>query len=275
MARTGGRLRSSVEGHPEEENDLFVRALARGLTILALFDVEHPEWSLHEICARTGLSKTTAYRMLRTLEWKDFVVFDPVTELYHLGRATIPGAYLALSYVGFVRAAHPFLEELAEATGETVELTVAGAGGAVVVDQVATTHPFKPNLPIGRILSSVANSSLRMHVAFRPEAEREKILRSAQLRLTPHTVTDPEEIAGQLATAVLDGVSYDIEEQDLGVCAVSAPVFGADGDVKAVVTVVAPSERFGPREKKRNTDAIKNTAAEMTRYLTQAATAIG
>jgi DNA-binding IclR family transcriptional regulator len=275
MARTGGRLRSSVEGHPEEENDLFVRALARGLTILALFDVEHPEWSLHEICARTGLSKTTAYRMLRTLEWKDFVVFDPVTELYHLGRATIPGAYLALSYVGFVRAAHPFLEELAEATGETVELTVAGAGGAIVVDQVATTHPFKPNLPIGRILSSVANSSLRMHVAFRPEAEREKILRSAQLRLTPHTVTDPEEIAGQLATAVLDGVSYDIEEQDLGVCAVSAPVFGADGDVKAVVTVVAPSERFGPREKKRNTDAIKNTAAEMTRYLTQAATAIG
>jgi DNA-binding IclR family transcriptional regulator len=275
MARTGGRLRSSVEGHPEEENDLFVRALARGLTILVLFDVEHPEWSLHEICARTGLSKTTAYRMLRTLEWKDFVVFDPVTELYHLGRATIPGAYLALSYVGFVRAAHPFLEELAEATGETVELTVAGAGGAVVVDQVATTHPFKPNLPIGRILSSVANSSLRMHVAFRPEAEREKILRSAQLRLTPHTVTDPEEIAGQLATAVLDGVSYDIEEQDLGVCAVSAPVFGADGDVKAVVTVVAPSERFGPREKKRNTDAIKNTAAEMTRYLTQAATAIG
>jgi DNA-binding IclR family transcriptional regulator len=270
MARTGGRLRSSVEGHPEEENDLFVRALARGLTILALFDVEHSEWSLHEICARTGLSKTTAYRMLRTLEWKDFVVFDPDTELYHLGRATIPGAYLALSYVGFVRAAHPFLEELAEATGETVELTVAGAGGAVVVDQVATTHPFKPNLPIGRILSSVANSSLRMHVAFRPEAERLKILHSAQLRLTPHTVTDPEEIAGQLAAAVLDGVSYDIEEQDLGVCAVSAPVFGADGEVKAVVTVVAPSERFGPREKKRNTDAIKGAAAEMTRYLSHA-----
>lgn len=270
MTRSGGRPRSSVEGHSEEENDLFVRALARGLTILALFDVEHPEWSLHEICARTSLSKTTAYRMLRTLEWKDFVAFDADTERYHLGRATIPGAYLALSYVGFVRAAHPFLEDLAEATGETVELTVAGAGGAVVVDQVATTHPFKPNLPIGRILSSVANSSLRMHVAFRPEAERQKILRSAQLRLTPHTVTDPEEIAGQLAAAVREGVSYDIEEQDLGVCAVSAPIFGADGDVKAVVTVVAPSERFGPREKKLNTDAIKGIAAEMTRYLSHA-----
>lgn len=275
MARTGGRPRSSIEGRSEEDSDLFVRALARGLTILALFDVEHPRWSLNEICARTGISKTTAYRMLRTLEWKDFVVFDAEAEHYHLGRATIPGAYLALSYVGFVRATHAFLEELAEATGETVELTVAGAGGAVVVDQVATTHPFKPNLPIGRILSSVANSSLRMHVAFRPEAARQRILRAAQHRLTPHTVTDPEEIAHQLDTAVREGISYDIEEQDLGVCAVSAPVFGPDGDVKAVVTVVAPSERFGPRERKRKADAVKSTAAEMTRYLSGAAASPG
>ena len=269
MARVGGRPRLSTVGRSEEDSDLLVRALARGLTILALFDVEHPQWSLNEICVRTDLSKTTAYRILRTLEWKDFVAFDPETELYHLGRATIPGAYLALSYMGFVRAVHPFLEELAEATGETVELTVEGAGGAVVVDQVATTHPFKPNLPIGRILCSMANSSLRMHVAFRPEAEQQKILRSAQLRLTPHTVTDPEEIAGQLAAAVRDGVSYDIEEQDLGVCAVSAPVFGSYGDVRAVVTVVAPSVRFGPRERRKNTEAVRATAAEMTRYLSR------
>ena len=273
MARSGGRPRSAVEDQSGEESDLFVQALARGLTILGLFDIDHPRWSLSEICARTGISKTTAYRMLRTLEWKDYVVFDPDAELYHLGRATIPGAYLALSYVGFVRALHPFLEELAEATGETVELTVEGAGGAVVVDQVATTHPFKPNLPIGRVLSSVANSSFRMHVAFRSEAEREKILRSAQLRLTPHTVTDREQIANRLAAAVRDGVSYDVEEQDLGACAVSAPVFGADGTVRAVVTIVAPSERFGPREKRKNTEAVKNIAAEMTRYLSRVTSA--
>jgi IclR family transcriptional regulator, pca regulon regulatory protein len=272
MARVGGRPRLSTPGQSEEDSDLFVRALARGLMILALFDVEHPHWSLSEICAHTGISKTTAYRLLRTMEAKDFVAFDPETELYHLGRATIPGAYLALSYIGFVRAVHPFLEELAEATGETVELTVEGAGGAVVVDQVATTHPFKPNLPIGRILCSMANSSLRMHVAFRPETERQKILRSAQLRLTPHTVTDPEEIAHQLAAALRDGVSYDIEEQDLGVCAVSAPVFGADGAVRAVVTVVAPSERFGSRDKRKNTEAVRSTATEMTRYLSRRAT---
>ena len=42
----------------------------------------------------------------------------------------IPVAYLSMSYVGFVRAAHPFLERLSEVTGETVELSVAVPGGA-------------------------------------------------------------------------------------------------------------------------------------------------
>jgi DNA-binding IclR family transcriptional regulator len=275
MARTGGRPRTVSEDVSEEENDVIVRALARGLAILALFDVEHPEWSLAEICGQTGMSKTTAYRMLRTLEWKDFVAYDPETERYHLGRATIPGAYLALSYVGFVRAAHPFLEELAAATGETVELTVLGATGAVVVDQVATSHPFKPNLPIGRILGNLANSTMRMYVALKPDSEREQALRAPQLKLTPHTPTDPKDIADKIAQAAEEGVAYDLEEQDLGVCAVSAPIFGPEGEVRAVITIVSPPERFGPRDRKKKTEAIKRTAAEMTRYLSTTTVASG
>ena len=143
MARAGGRPRASLPGGTEEASDLYVQALARGLSILALFDVEHPEWSLHDICRQTGISKTTAYRMLRTLEWKGFVTFDSATERYHLGPATIPGAYLSLSNVGFVRFTHPLIEDLAARTGETVELTVEGVGGAVVVDQVATSAPLQ------------------------------------------------------------------------------------------------------------------------------------
>ncbi len=267
MTRAGGRQRSSNGSQLDEESELFVRALARGLSILALFDIEHPEWSLNSICERTGNSKTTAYRMLRTLEAKEFLAYDAKAERYHLGKATIPGAYLTMSYVGFVRAAHPYLEKLAEATGETVELTVGSAEGAVVVDEVATTHPFRLYRPTGRILSSMANSSFRMHVAFRPIAEQRKILRSVQHQLTPNTVTDPEEIVRRLAAERSEGLAFDIEEQDLGVYAVSAPVLERDGTLKAVLTIVAPAERFGPRARRRKVESLKNTAAELTRHL--------
>ncbi len=266
MPRAGGRPRGSLGGVSEEESELYVQALARGLTILALFDVEHPEWSLSDICSRTGISKTTAYRMLRTLEWKGFVAFDHEAERYHLGPAMIPGAYLSLSSVSFVRSTHPFLEDLAKTTGETVELTVESAQGAVVVDQVATSHPFKPNLPTGRILRNMANSAVRMWVAMRSEEERTRLLREPQIKFTPHTTTDPAELAAMLKGAAQDGVAYDLEEQDLGVCAVSAPVFGPGSDVLAVLTVVAPSDRFGPEGRARNTLAVKAKAEEMTTH---------
>lgn len=250
----------------DEESDSFVRALGRGLSILALFDIEHPEWCLNDMCARTGMSKTTAYRMVRTLEAKEFVAYDGKMERYHLGKATIPGAYLTMSYVGFVRAAHPFLEELGEMTGETVELTVGSAEGAVVVDEMATTHPFRLNRPTGRILTSMANSSFRLHVAFRSVAEQRKILSAVQRQLTPNTLTDPDEIIQRMTAERSEGLAYDTEEQDLGVCAVSAPVFDRDGSVKAVLTVVAPAERFGAKEKRRKAEALKAAAERMTEY---------
>ena len=64
-----------------------------------------------------------------------------------------------------------------------------------------------------------------------------------------------------------EGLAYDLEEQDLGVCAVSAPVLERDGSLKAVLTVVAPAERFGPRERKRKAEALRSAAAQMTEYL--------
>lgn len=244
-----------------------MRALARGLSILSLFDVEHPEWSLNAVTERTGMSKTTAYRMLRTLEARDYLAYDSATERYHLGGAVFPVAYLAMSYVGFVRVAHPFLERLGQTTGEMVELTVGSAEGAVVVDEVPTAHPFRLNRPTGRILSSMANSSFRLHVAYRPVVEQRKIVASAQRQLTPKTMTDPEELMRRLAAERLDGLAYDLEEQDLGVCAVSAPIFDHNGGLKAVLTIVAPAERFGPRARKSKAEALRAMAADMTEHL--------
>ena len=76
-----------------------------------------------------------------------------------------------------------------------------------------------------------------------------------------------------LERAAAEGVAYDLQEQDLGVCAVSAPVFGPGGDVLAVLTVVAPSDRFGPEGRARNTEAVKAKAAEMTVHFRSASIA--
>lgn len=273
MTRVGGRPRATLVGAAGESSDVYVQALARGLSILALFDVEHPEWSLNDICRQTGISKTTAYRMLRTLEQKAFLVFDPTTERYHLGHAIIPCAYLSLSSMGFARSVHPFLEELAATTGETVELAVEGEGGAVVVDHVATSHPFKPNLPLGRVLRGLASSTMKVLVANQAEADWERFLQVHHAKLTPMTVTDPHTIRDELVTVAKEGLAFDMQEHDVGVCAVSAPIFGLDEDIRAVLTLVAPAERFGLEERGKKVEAVQKSAAAISRHLQRASSA--
>jgi IclR family acetate operon transcriptional repressor len=205
--------------------------------------------------------------MVRTLEASGFLAYDEQTERYHLGGAMIPAAYLAMSYVGFARVAHPFLERLSEATGETAELTVMSSGGAVVVDQVPSKHPFRINLPIGRVQNSTSMSGFRMHLAFMPAGEQRKHLKRGQPALTPNTVTDPEEIMERMAAERAEGLAYDLEERDLRVCAVSVPVLGLDGHPRAVLSVVAPSERFGPRERKKKAEVVKKVALDLSNQL--------
>lgn len=253
-----------MEAGEEKNSEIYVQALARGLTLLSLFDVEHPKWSLGELSQHTGISKTTAYRMLRTLEWKGFLTFEPDSELYHIGPATIPVAYLALSNVGLSRLAHPALEKLAAATGETVELAVQGKEGAVVVDHVVTSHPFKPNLPLGRVLRNLANSGAKVLAAYQPAEERERILLEQPVALTPHTIINAALLRAELDNIAKVGLAFDREEQDLGVCAVSAPVFSTNGEVEAAVTVVVPADRFDPEDQTRNAEAVKATAAELS-----------
>ena len=116
---------------------------------------------------------------------------------------------------------------------------------------------------MGRVLRNLANSAMKVLAAYRPEADRQRLLRMRHLKLTPHTKTDPDEIARELDQVANEGLAYDIEEQDLGVCAVSAPVFGPGGEVRAVITVVAPAERFGLRERKRRAEAVQNAARQI------------
>ena len=120
-----------------------MRALARGLSILSLYDVDHREWTIDEIAARTGLLRMTAYRMVRTLEAAEFLVRDTTTNQYHLGPAAITMAYVAEDNSEFVEHARPYLEELLEGTGESVTLAVPVDGVPVCVSIVNSTRPFQ------------------------------------------------------------------------------------------------------------------------------------
>jgi DNA-binding IclR family transcriptional regulator len=223
--------------------------LKKGLSILSLFDSDHPEWTFADIWKSARLSRTTAFRLVKTLEEAKFLSFDPSKGTYHLGVSILKGSYLMLSPSELARTARPYLDHLTEVTTETSLLAVEADHVAIVAARVLTPRPFKPDNPVGVPMPGLANVHTRIFLAYRPESEWRAALSGPIERRTPHTRTDPEELAAELAKIRREGVACGMQEWNLGMCAVAAPVFDAGSQVRASLAVVAPDERFGPAQR--------------------------
>lgn len=265
--------RDAANGHAlarqdrTESDPLTVRALARGLSILSLFDSDHREWTIDEIAARTGLLRMTAYRMVRTLEGADFLVRDTTTNQYHLGPAAISMAYVAEDYSDFVEHARPYLEDLLARTGESVTLAVPVDGLPVCVSILNSTRPFQREAAPGRIIGDLAAVHTKVFTAFASSDRRAAVLAQKRRRHTPRTVTDPDALAHELDRVVEEGVAYDEEGLYLGICSVAAPVRDQLGNVVAALSVVMPAGRFGAGERDLCVAAVKEVASSFSAYL--------
>lgn len=254
------RSRVSHEGEDERGGTPVLRTLTRGLDILALFHTGSPEWTVPDICAQTGLHRATVHRLTTTMVVAGFLAFDPGSHTYRVGSRLVPIGLLASSQAHLVAAARPRLEALAAQTGETAILAIERDMASIIVDMVATSRPFKPTLPIGRVDTDFGNAHSKLFVAFADERSRLQVLSRPLPKVTPRTITDPALFAVEIDRIVREGVAYDIEEHIVGICGVAAPVRDASERVVAGVGIIAPVERADDEQMQSNAEAVRKFA---------------
>jgi DNA-binding IclR family transcriptional regulator len=267
MAKTTTKTEPRAKAANGADGALVVRALAKGLSILGLFDAENREWTLDEIADHAGLPRMTAYRMIRTMESSRYLVRDTVTNRYHLGPALLATMYLSGGYAELAAIVRPYLCELTDKTSEASTLAIEVDGVAVSVDMVDTPRPLRREVAVGRIIGDTASANGKIFAAYKTGAERAEILAQLHPQLTPRTITDSQTLAHELDRVAKEGVAFDIEERNLGTCAVAAPVRDQLGKVVAALSVIVPSGRFGPDEKLKYAEAVKATAASLSAFL--------
>jgi DNA-binding IclR family transcriptional regulator len=266
-SRSGNRSRQAGPNGSDGGEAFVVRALAKGLGMLSLFDSVHREWTLDEMVAELQLPRMTGYRMARTLQSAGYLVTDRSSGRYRLGPALLASTYLSEGYAELVTIARPYMEALVEATGESVTLAVDVDGAAVCVDMVDSPRPHKREVAVGRIIGDTANAHGKVFAASLPDEERARVVAMPHERLTPRTITDPDQLADELARARDEGVALDLEERNVGTCAVAAPIRDQMGHVIGSIGVVVPTGRFGPAERDACVAAVKGNAAALSAYL--------
>jgi IclR family transcriptional regulator, acetate operon repressor len=217
-----------------------VQSVGRAIRILELV-AEHPDQlGVTELGRRLGVHKATASRLVSTLAEAGLVERATGTDTYRPGFGLVRLATTALADLDVVRQARPVLELLAEETQETVNLAVLEGHEVVNVDQVAGSHAVLNVNWVGKRTPLHCTSNGKVLMASLPEREWRLLPLE---RRTPRTITDPAVLAGQLRRARTRGYAYTVEELEVGLNAVAAPVRGPSGEVAAAVSVAGPAYR--------------------------------
>ena len=189
--RPPGRYFTAIDSQSERLSEIPrgapTRTLEKGLFLLGLFDVDHPEWSLKDLRERAGLPKATTRRLMKTLESANWVAYDQDSGKYYLGSSALRALYLAMSHSELIRKAHPFLVKLTEETTESTCLCVWTDQGALIIDTVPTARAFKPFTFPGMLLQGSASADSQVLIAFGSKHTQEAVLAtpSSGARRTP------------------------------------------------------------------------------------------
>lgn len=225
-----------------------VRAVERALDILLCFTADDPDLSLTQIAERVGIHKSTAHRLLATLESKRFVNRHPSNGMYHLGLRFVEMASLVLRDIDIQRWARPYLQHLAAECGETVDLSVLDGTHVVYLDVVESPQRVRIAAGVGQRLPVACTASGKAFLAYMPEGCVQAILQEGLQKYTEQTLLTREELLEDLRQTRQRGFAMSEQEFEKDINAVAAPVLGASQSPVAAVAVVGPSYRL-PRER--------------------------
>ena len=243
-----------------------VQSLDRALEILRLLGSE-PEMRVTDLARRLEVHKSTVFRLLSTLQEHGLVEQTPTTEKYRLGYGLVRLAGAVVAELDLARASRSVLEELATRTGETVNLAILQGDQVVNIDQIAAPNLVVNVNWVGKQTPLHATSNGKVLLAYLSEDERRRLLDRSLPRLTPRTITDPRILEKQLHRVLTDGYAFTLEELELGLNAVAAPVYAADGRVQAAVSVAGPSYRVTPQRLSELGEMTKDAGAAISRRM--------
>mgnify|MGYP001191340794 CR=1 FL=1 len=215
-----------------------IEVLNRAVDLLTAF-TEGPGsmLSLAEIARRTGLPKPTLHRLLAALDVLGLVEKTPSG--YQLGIRLFELGEHVPRKQKLREAALPFLQDLFEASHDTVHLAVLDGTDVVYLERIRGHKPINVASRVGGRLPAYCTGVGKALLAFNPEAAL-KVLAMPLTPRTPYTITSHQVLAEELARIRSTGLSYDREENSIGIVCVAAPIMLDDRAIGAISITCSP-----------------------------------
>ena len=243
-----------------------ITALQRGLRLLQLFSESSQGLTAKQVADRSHLPVSTVHRFLTNLEAAGFL--NCTGSVYHLGIACFAIGQAALAQLDIRRVSLPYLQELNRQTRETVHLTLRHGASAVYVEKLDSTEQLRIYSRIGAAVPLYCTAVGKVLLAYMSGEQQQRLLPQLALkRYTPNTVGNLQQLEAELHRIRKSGYACDLEEHELHIRCVAAPIWDHTGLVNASLSITAPIVRMAISRLRQLAPLIQAAGLQISREL--------
>lgn len=242
-----------------------VQSVDRAVSILEIL-ARTGDVGVTELAKELGVHKSTAFRLVAALERRDLVEQNVGRGKYRLGPGILRLAGASSSRLDVVQECRVVCAALAKRTGETVNLAVLSAGAALYMHQAAGSSALHSHNWVGQRIPLHATSNGKVLLSALDLAELRRQLPSLPA-YTARTITTLAALERELDDVREQGHAFAIDELEIGLSAVAAPVRDIHGEVLASMSISGPTFRLDPERLPELAEAVTAAANEVSRRL--------
>jgi len=252
-------------GRDPETRDGGVQSVDRALQIIETLAGDDDGYRLSDLAVRTGLSTSTAHRLLTTLEKRRFVQFDRTCSKWHVGAKSFAVGATFTRRHNSVAQAIPYLRKLRDLTRETANLAVVDDESIIVLTRVESREIMRSLTKVGGRVAMVASGVGKAVLAtYANEDVRAIIHRHGMPRLTEKSIVRAGDLFKELESVRRQGFAVDDEEACMGLRCVAAVVFNDCGEAQAAISVSGLTSRMTAERLPAIGAIVREVAAELT-----------
>jgi IclR family transcriptional regulator, KDG regulon repressor len=259
--------KSKTPSNPE--NKYKVTSLDKALLILELFIDQGRDLSITEICQKLDMVKGTVHRVLSTLVARKFIRQNRKTKMYGLGVRTLEIG-IDSKRERFLRIAMaPFLMELYERCGETVNAAVWEYNGIRYIYRLESEELLRISTTAGARFPGYCAATGKILLSYFSNEDIRQIysLNNSLKKYTQNTITSLDKLIGEIEQVRVRKVAIDDEEALVGVYCVGAPILNSKGECVAAISISAPKNRVTAETSDTLANLVSEAAAKISSSL--------
>lgn len=228
------------EGVPDARYS--VHSLELGLRILESFDRDAvDEMSLSEMARRIGVSRSSAFRLVHTLQRLGYLEREDETKNYRLGARVMSLGYSFLASKDIAELARPELQRLRTATRCSTHLGILDGADVIYIARFAAHKPVSAMIAVGARVPAHATTMGRIILAYKPAAYLTEHFAGRTLaKFTEQTPQTLDALVTALEADRRRGYVISHSSFEAGIASIAAPLFDAKGEVIGAINVSTP-----------------------------------